>query len=279
MVTLEITRTLPLHPKGIFVQWTLKNPAESGTYKFFLYRSANENGPWETVVENLTDTYAFLDTFLLPPGLTTETHRRPNLMALTRTFVYRVICLPPTGEQLEAVSSVGPHFEQSPSGRKAAEHWRRGTKNFQIHMKYEGSPVAILKRKVWGERCPICTDKITRTPTRGACKVCYGNAFTGGYWNPVYVRIRRGAPNSVTLNTPEQKVDTNKVRIWLPGIPQVDVDDVLVFLRDNRRFKIDSHVQTEITLIPVHQLVDSVELERGHVVYQFKVSPDEAPLL
>jgi hypothetical protein len=83
----------------------------------------------------------------------------------------------------------------------------------------------------------------------------------------------------VTLNTPEQKIDTNQARIWLPGVPQVDVDDVLVFLRDDKRFKIDRHVQTELTLIPVHQVVDTVELERGHVVYQFKVSPDEAPLL
>jgi hypothetical protein len=52
----------------------------------------------------------------------------------------------------------------------------------------DASPGCLLKRRVWGPRCPRCTDRATRQIVEPECPVCYGAGVAGGYYPPVECR-------------------------------------------------------------------------------------------
>jgi RecJ-like exonuclease len=134
-----------------------------------------------------------------------------------------------------------------------------------------GVPVAILKRRHWGERCNSCYDKTTRDVNRSKCIVCYGTGFKFGYFDPVYTKVKRSAPESNSQLTPEGRIDSNSTKIHCAYTPQLDTQDIIVFLRDNRRFIVDQQTETQITTVTVHQVVNALELSRDNIAFRLKV--------
>ena len=66
----------------------------------------------------------------------------------------------------------------------------------------------------------------------------------------------------------------------MPDYPSLECDDVIVFLRDKSRWRIDQTVGTEIRLQPVHQVVSAQVIDRSNILYTLSVNPDVVnPLL
>lgn len=271
---LTFSRITPLIPYGYFVQWSVK-ANESGTYIFELYRSGSVEGPWEPISGPLTNQFSFIDTLTPPQGPTNYLYQKPNQLALGRRFFYRLVCVLPSGKNLTVIDDTDPDL--SPLH---AQQWRRATVDFGLSVKRQGMLVAVLKRRRWGVRCTRCTDKVTREIIRASCKICWGTAFDGGYWEPMLVYGLRQPASETTTITTEQNSDASLTRFRVPYLPQVEKDDLLISPKDNKRFLVDQQVQTEIGTVTIHQTVTAIELNHDHILYDFPVElQDKKPLI
>lgn len=268
-----ITKTSPLTPRGNFVQWTLSECAPD-RYLFDLYRSGSRNGPWEKVVEGLVDTYSFIDRFEQLPGTSPATALRPNQLSQLTNFHYQVTARNASGLLVTDTTEVGPTL--APKQRqelRALTHaqWRG--------FRYNGVPVALLKRRKWGVRCKKCIDPITKEVLRSACTSCWGTGFESGYWAPVLTYARRAPMQETSQVTPEGKTNISNTRMVLLAIPRMEQGDLVVFLQDNKRFFVDQQVETQLRTVPVHQVVLLTEISGSDIVYRIPVDPRTVPSL
>lgn len=273
-ISVAITRVLSIQPYGFFVQWEVRKPVASGVYRFWLARSGGTAGPWEPVADDLHDKFCFVDRFDQPADLATNA-RRPNQLAIFRQFYYRVQMLAPNGERDEYIIDGDP-----PIDRKSLQHWRRALKNFQDSLRLTGRPCLVLKRRRWGERCPKCSDAVLREPIKSSCTTCWGTGFKGGYWNPILMSAHRVGAGDEQTNTPEGRSDTKAVRIQMQSFPDVERDDVFVFLTDRKRFLVERVSIPEVMGNGTHQTIGAVEIPAGNILYRLPVSEDTAaPLI
>lgn len=266
---LQFTRLTNLAPTAHFVQWTISNvaPSESGVFHFTLYRSGGPDGPWDQIFSG-PDQYAFKDR--LDAIASTLDNLQPNSLRFFQGLHYRLVCRLPSGAQLEAKAETGP----LPVDRKMSQFMRKAQRDFRLSLKFNGGRIVVLKKKRWGERCLKCFDKRSKEVVRPNCGTCWGTGFLGGYWTPFVTYARSTVTSNTTAIGPNQKSDANDGTFWLPDYPTLERDDLIIHLSDNRRFRVDQQVETQIQLNCVHQEVPAQELPRDHIIYQYAVNPD-----
>lgn len=272
-LTVQFTKTTPLTPQANFVQWTLRGPLAPGDYDFTLYRAGGPEGPWDLVAAGLRNAYCALDGLAQPVGTTPDTWLRPNQLSMTRNFFYRVVAVGPTGEQGEDVAEMGATLPP-----KQRQLWRKLVRDEYLALrKFTGIPVAVLKRRQWGERCRPCVDKVTKEILRAHCTSCWGTGFVGGFWDPVLTYARRSPLQTTSQVAPEDKTDVAQTRVTMMAVPRAEQSDVLVFLPDNKRFLVDQQSETSIRGVPVHQSVFVTLLPASHVLYKLPVDERAVP--
>lgn len=271
---IRIERTLPLSPRGVFLQWDLSDASATGTYLFDLFRSGSPEGPWTTLQSGAANIYNYADMFLTTPS-SPYLVEDLNQLSLVRGIYYKVTVTDPTGYITSAVSGVWPEL----SGMQ--RNIRRKIYRDETIMlrKLNGTKVAVLKRMHWGTRCTQCYDKYTRASTRGNCTTCYGTTFEPGYFAPVLTMARR-SPLGIDVSVTEHgKTESSTGKVMLLDTPSVEPDDLLVFLQDNRRFIVNKVQPTEILLHTVHQSLVVTELARSGIEYRLTVDPLRVPAL
>jgi hypothetical protein len=270
----QLLNIAPLYPDGFFIQWTLTNANESGAYVFDLYRSGGREGPWDVIATNLQNQYAFIDRFEVPEALTTEDVLRPNQLNQFREYAYKLVATSPSGAKAQVIDTNGPNFEGALNDRKMNQYWRKSVRDFRLTLKFNGTRCIVLKRKHWGTRCD-CVDKKTREIVRSSCKRCWGTGLVDGYWTPFATYARRNVSSNASAITPEAKSDSNDVKFWMPDYPSLEADDIIVFLKDNTRWRVDQGTQTQIRLQDVHQVVSAQALDHGHIIYRLPVDTSQ----
>jgi hypothetical protein len=273
-LSIEITRLLPLFPRGVFLQWDLINPTEVGSYSFNVYRSGSPEGPWESLSLGGIDIYNYSDVL---PSTSTQATADVNQLSLVRGIFYRVVAVPPSGtdNQVEVVSAVEPRLD-GPQRLLKKKILRDESLTFK---KLNGVEIAVVKRMHWGPRCAKCWDKTTKTVTRGNCTACYGTGFSPGYFTPVLTLGRRGTLPTAKQISPQGISDYRPTQVTILDAPKVEPDDLLVFLKDNRRFIVKSAIQTELKTVGVHQKFEVSELARSCIEYRLVVDPTRIPPL
>lgn len=274
-LSVKITRTLSLDPGAIFVQWDLVDATESGLYFMSLYRGGSSNGPWEVIFADAPNTYNYRDT--LATHSTNAMTSDLNMLSLVRSIYYRLVVTPPSGpaNAVETVRTVEPNLE----GRQRLIK-RKILRDEMLQLKkLNGVPVAVLKRRRWGVRCPKCYDKYTKDSVRGACTNCYGTTFVGGYHDPVITYGRRGVSPANTELAAQGKVDVGITKVVLLDMPAVEQDDVLVFISDNSRYIVKKIDLTELRTVTVHQTLTISELPNSSIEHRLRVDPNSIPPL
>lgn len=266
---IQVTRIVSLWPRKIFLQWILRKPTASSGYIFDVYRAGSAEGPWNQVASALTDTYYFVDdTFSAPSERTAA-----DLISLRRTLYYKVVVTHATDGSSEAVKPLEAGLDRRRRGmlqklrRDASVALRKGP----------GTEFTVFKRRWWGGKCP-CRAKSGQT-TRSHCLTCYGTGIVNGYWNPVYGFAKRSAaPVNVRIET-SGKSETHLINVIMLDVPEVQADDVLVFLRDNKRYLIRQVITTELQTVTVHQELYVSELSRSAVEYDLVADNAHTPPL
>lgn len=263
----RIVRCTFLKPRSMFIQWAVKDPPAPGVYSVKVFRSGSLEGPWEELF-TATNTFAYVDTFAHAGSI------KPNYLRLTGNLYYRVTVVAPTGATATASVEAGVEAAGKLGGIR-----RKAERDLMVQLrKLDGSAIAILKRKHYGELCLKCRDKTTHSVIRSSCKTCWGTGITGGYWNPVASFARRTPAGASSAVTPQQRSDTAGVTLWLPSTPAVEPDDILVSFRDQRRYVVSDAEQPEVQMEPTHQKVTVQEISSDSLLYEMQVSPDVRPL-
>jgi hypothetical protein len=263
-----------LFPLGFFVQWTLKDATESGVYTFDVYRGGSTDGPWELVQGKLQNQYSIVDNLTVPFPQTTENVLRPNQLALFRLYIYRVVVTSPSGQTAEGQLDNAPLDEGALNDRRMVQFARKAIRDFRLTLKFNGTRCVLLKRRRWGIRCD-CVDKKTREVVRASCRKCWGTGIVGGYWDPVSTYARRSAGTAASAITPENKSDTMDGKIWLPDYPALESDDLIIFLKENTRWRIDQSVTTQIRLQDVHQVLSVQQIDHANIIYRLAINPTQ----
>lgn len=266
-LALELTRTVPLFPYGVFLQWDLRGATAPGTYLFEVSRSASPQGPWQTLAL-LENAYNFRDTW------PTTAENDINQLSLSRGIYYRVKVTGPAGST-EVVSVVEPRLD----ARHRLLKRKMLREQSLVLRKLNGLEVAVLKKKHWGARCPKCYDAATQTVMRSGCTTCYGTSFEKGYYTPVITLARQSTPAVETHLTPQGESDRAMTMVTLLDAPLVEKDDVLVFLAENRRFVVKRQVPGKLVNVVVFQHLEAAELERSAIEYRIQVDPLRTPPL
>jgi hypothetical protein len=256
--SIEVTRTVASFPRRVFIQWTLRKPPSSSGFTFDIYRSGSPEGPWESLSTGLADTFLFVDENFDQPTVAGGERRNLNLFSLHRTVYYKIACHFGSSE-IETVAQLEAGLDRRRKGirRKLV---RDAAKALKL---VTGTEMAVLKKRRWGEKCPHCVSKGTNQVIRAHCKYCWGTGFLGGYWNPVYGYGQRGRSPTQTQITPKGNEDVNKTSVLMMNTPQVEPGDVLVFLRDAKRYRVELVNPTQIHSVDVHQELQVSELARS----------------
>jgi hypothetical protein len=258
---LEITRITPVFPSKVYIQWIYRLATVVSGYTFSIYRSGSSEGPWELLnAEPLVDVYNFVDTTVT----SARNSKTPSLYSYTRNIYYRVDIAGPEGTYTNI------HEIEAFTDRR-----RRGMINklrrdaYVMLKKGNGTEAAILKRKWWGTSC-TCISK-TGIPTRTHCSLCQGTGIISGYWDPVYTYMSR------SVSSKDEPIDTtgvsesNYLTAIAIDLPLINPRDVIVFLRDNKRYVVDRVTNTEIQTVTVHQEMTISELGHNSIEYNIKV--------
>jgi hypothetical protein len=259
--SLEVTRVTGIWPRKIYLQWMLRNPGFADGYVFTVSRSGSAEGPWTDVATGLSDTYFLVDDgFPAPCDLS-----GPGLFSLRRTIYYRVTATHTVDGSVESVKKLEAGLDRRRQG--IVRKLRRDAR--VVLRKGSGTEVAILKRRWWGEPCD-CTTK-TGQVTRSHCRKCFGTGIISGYWDPVYgFAVRTSAPVVEDTGT-QGNVETHNLQVRMYYIPQVSAQDILVFMRDNKRYIVEVPITTEIHTVEVHQELQVSELSRSSREYNIPV--------
>lgn len=269
-ITVQVTRSVEVFPTAVFLQWSIVDTEQFGTYTVQVYRGQSPAGPWEKFSET-ENGYSVTDNF----DTDGPADEAPNHFSLGRKLYYRVRVIPPPGpdEAVETIVEVGPNL----TGRQLGMQRKMQRDEYVMLSKLNGTRVALLKRKRWGPRCPDCFDPYTREVVRGECLRCYGVGFVGGYHNPYYTYARRTPRTGGVAMTELGKVDTNTAQITLLDFPELQPDDLIVFLVENTRYLVSAASGTELKLIRIHQDVVAGELARSSIEYRIPVEDTVNP--
>jgi hypothetical protein len=273
-LSIEITRLLPLFPRGVFLQWDLINPTEAGVYLFNVDRSGSPDGPWTALQVGAANIYNYSDVI---PTTATPGEGDVNQLSLVRGIYYRVTATPPSGaaNKVIVVSVVEPRLD----GQQRLLKRKILRDETLMLQKLNGVEIAVVKRMHWGPRCTKCWDSVTKTVTRANCTTCFGTGFSPGYFTPVLTLGRRGTLPAAKQIAPQGVAEYRPTQVTILDAPKVEPDDVLVFLKDNRRFLVKSVIQTELKTVGVHQKFEVSELARSSIEYRLVVDPTRIPPL
>jgi hypothetical protein len=302
-----IDHVLPHYPRHLLLQWSVEDaaPADLVGLTFSVQRSGSpkqNGGEWETRATGLS-------AVTYQDALTEDPDGGINQLSLEREIWYRVIAtttdavtyesnaVDNEGATIGRVLNTAVHgltvdsdetrptpdtvFHDNPRiDRRLQLVHRAVQRNAHVALEmFTGVRIGVLKRRHFGNRCPVCYEPITKSSLVSNCRSCYGTGWEGGYFPPVgtLMRITEGATQSQI--EPEGKTRLTRARAEFVDYPRLEEDDVLVELDSNRRWMVDGTDDRNLRRRRVTQHCQVMELARTSVEYRVLVPADlQSPL-
>jgi len=192
-------------PKGgSIVYWGLRRDfCDAGPYSFQLQWAETIEGEFVDAGSPVVDMYYAVDV-------------TQRVWAKSIESYYRVI--------LTTSEGVYTSFAKQGNGTWNKRDWLIARdimrKERLLMTKFTGWNGFLLKRKIWGEQCPVCTDWDTQEVGDGKCPTCFGTGKVGGYW-PGYETWAYEIPA-----TPK-----NREKTWVDDRTYIHEDQVLPQMR------------------------------------------------
>lgn len=295
----KIRHILPHFPDRVYIQWGIEDPDPSRVedVTFEIQRSGSPQGPWETRESNTSSVY-YTDEYEDAHDDSEEEH----LLSLSKQVWYRVVAHLENGDTLTSdpvnnfgtlptifkhVDGVGlvpednnnyPNpqnsFSPNPGMKKRLQmvqrvHQRNAIVNLQY---FSGVYVAVLKRKKFGKRCPVCFDQASKTVTLSSCDTCYGTGWVGGYYSPIKCTAKI---NEAPLQSQIEKNGVTEIvqsQIELMDFPRLQEKDVIVELDSNRRWIVKRIGDRSLKRRRLTQQVTCRELSKTSSQYEVPVN-------
>lgn len=105
--------------------------------------------------------------------------------------------------------------------------------------KFTGYKGYLLKRKIWGEPCPVCADHETLDAQDGKCPVCFGTGKKGGYWpgHLIYPWEPQGGSNQTKKIDNELATRNDRgTTMRVTAFPHIESYDIFVDISSGKRY-------------------------------------------
>lgn len=235
---------------------------DPGDYRYQLQVNRlpnHEDGEWENVGGPQVNVFQLEDA-------TTESH------AYKLDKYYRIIL---TTDRGEYVSPIEGCF-----GQLHRYEWKLAQEIIRKEVLRHNNvsiPCILFKRKTSGEKCPHCTDGIVGGSNNSECPYCYGTGYRGGYHAPFNFRLVEISPTQLMEKHESDNVTTfnisvNRYEGRALGVPELDIDDIILDLSTSQRFKIlASQVAAQLRRVPLVRTLDMLLLPFSDPAYNIPV--------
>jgi hypothetical protein len=198
----------------------------------------------------ITDGCVFVDTTKYRYGMTSDTWYRVRLILKDPAQIEPDVVIESVPAQLMGALSDRAYLV----GRAILDGMYTKLK------KGGGQQGFLLKKKIWGDRCPTCTDYDVETVLNGHCPVCYGTGIVGGYHEGIEFWIMPGTVQ--TRGRTESPIGVQNeydITAQCAAYPWLDKHDVWVDAKTNERFLIE-------------KISHQVELERKPIILNIQLA-------
>ena len=256
---------------GSLITWGLQRTfCEKTPYEFKLQWAETVNGEWLDVEtdEPLVDTYFAID-------------KDQRCWSLETESFYRVVLTTAMGNTYVSMA-------QQSNGVWSKRDWLIARdicrKEFLMFRKFSGMNVELLKRRIWGPRCPVCSDYDTREVGTSLCSYCWGTGILGGYWpgyNTWILDPTGGFVRNKEFNDADGKgIDENigfEVRVL--GYPHISSYDLVKDSSSTGRMFVLREVKELVNVrgVPIVYTAKIKQLPFNHFLYERPNVPAPEP--
>jgi hypothetical protein len=246
-----------LTTQRVTVSWAMEPSfVEPGPWTFTLQRGyAPTEDAWEDIATTVDQPWLY--------------DNRPTVNVVGTSVYYRIKLVDGNGvvyySQVQTTSAYWTRYDWS----LAKEIIRKET---LLLRKKTGVRGVLLKRRYFGERCPVCTNPTTGQVESSTCTTCYGTGIVGGYYPPFEYWVTMNATQRMRKLTAEQGVIASTIEsVRALAYPVPEGNDVWVNGETNQRY----YVTPDIKVIARHRGISLVldlvlnEVPTDHVIYQF----------
>ena len=242
----------PANKDALYIEWKIEGEI------FNLYRSENNLNNFELIQEGLIQPF-YIDEDV-------------NVYDAALKYYYRVEGI--SGSLV--VATDGPHSLNYSAGDAIAD---KIIYEAQVVLEVMNNPgVWFLLKRRKSTPCPVCWNPITKKRKFTNCDVCGSTGSLQGYHPPVPSRISQDVSQLTMGSGPEdsENVKLSPIRAWIPNIPLVYPEDVMVDVT-NQRFKVVNVARRTKSQYVIRQILELAPLDKGHPSYNVQVEWGEMP--
>lgn len=233
-------------------------------YTFIVERSESAMGPFDQVSEPFSDKYFYRDVIVDP------FHR-------SRQYWYRVrVTRKSDGEVIYSE----PARRGAEPDLIANEVRRLETLVFREHI---GRTCWVFPVRTFGQRCPDCYDRVSRSRFRGNCLTCYDTTYVRGFLDPIATQIQIDPTPATTRQQATGETQEQNTTARLPYFPPLKPRDVIVeaenvrwqvvVVSTTRRLQSILHQEIQIHRIPESDIEFKLPINIADLE-QLETSPD-----
>lgn len=258
MIAPKIEKVLPVYPEYMHIQWSISDP-NGAVGNIEIARSGSPEGPFEVIADKLPKDVFYFQDFEV------------SKFGLSQNFWYRLRVSSNLNPEEEVLSPpVTVEHKIQPHRFRLARKARRDL--YITLSRLNGSVFILLKKKRFGSRCTTCYNEFTQDVVLSTCGECYSTGYEGGFHDPVSIWGKID-PTAIQQQFGTQGVsEIARLGFVTLDYPLIDLEDVIIDIQTNRRFKVMQKLQTESSNIVVHQDLQISELARTAIEYSFPVS-------
>lgn len=242
------------------VFWEIGDTYDSAhDYTFVVERSESAMGPFDQVSEPFSDKYLYRDVIQNP------FHR-------FRQYWYRIRV---TRKLDGKVVHSEPARREARPDLVADEVRRLETLVFREHI---GRTCWVFPVRTFGQRCPDCYDKVSRSRFRGNCLTCYDTTYVRGYLDPIATQIQIDPSPDTTRQQSTSETQEKNTTARLPYFPPLKPRDIIVEA-ENIRWQVSVVNATRRLRSILHQEVQLHRIPESDIEFKLPINIDELKTL
>lgn len=243
-----------------FVHWDLDpNLKDSGSYTFQLQVARTPNPTdedWENVGDPEIDPAYLTDDETPSYGYRLDKYYRIILTTGTDTYISKAFgCF----------------------GQLRDREWqiaREIRRKERLRYGYTAVPVTVLKKRVYGEACPVCAGNEAEGSSNSQCDYCFGTGYLGGYCTPFEMQVMDISPSQLKEVHYSDSVATfnfaeDRYQARAAGVPELNKGDIIIDHSTDQRFRVTaSPVIAQMHRVPLVRQVDMALLPFSDIAYR-----------